>query len=834
MPGTDPKRPVPASRPDCCLAMLVRSEARILKRCLLSARPFISSWLIFDTGFDDGSETIAKDVLRGVPGSFERVPFTYFSDLRNRLFQAAASRASTVLVMDADEIITVDDPASLDVSAGGIACVETGPDDYSFHLPRLLSSSARVEYVGMVYETLGTCVEGGPSVAGARLHHMQDGYRHRAAHDLDRILLEAERSNPADGTRHLAFAREALRRSALDEAIEHFGETAANSVTTFEKWYGHYMRGLLLERVSNRRQQAVDSLLAAHDAAPDRLESLHHLIRMAAAEEDLERAYELSRVATAPFDYDRQPYFEPPIHAFASRFQHIDLCIRTNRFDEARPLLNETEQQFDLSFSANEELKRLKARLPKPVQSTSKGGSDAPAPLLTIGMATYDDFDGVYFTINAIVLYHPEVLDDTEFVIIDNHPGGPCSKSLRKLADDVPRCRYIAYDEAGGTSQPRNEVFAQARGTYVLCLDSHVQLVPGALSKLLGFFKDNPDSRDLIQGPLYNHGSNSNHMKPEWRLGFLGTWGNMEGNPDAPDEPFEIEMQGLGLFACRRDAWPGFNSRFRGFGGEEGYIQQKFRNAGARTLCLPALMWMHRFARPMGPKYKLSWGDRIRNYLIGADEVNTDLQPIEKHFTRFLSSETGLECIISTQAEIDGPLYRFDAIYLLHEADAQPDDAMKAHLGDLGIETRTIFKTLERTENPEAGRASAHREILENADKRNYRTVLILRDPGALNPRVLSELRQPFASLDDSNWGIVLVNQPSSPVGVVAIAYHQSRYSTVLNDLPAQGDVLPPDFKTIEYFYNTHFAADIIDITITDRNQPDTELETGHAVTLAL
>ena len=31
---------------------------------------------------------------------------------------------------------------------------------------------------------------------------------------------------------------------------------------------------------------------------------------------------------------------------------------------------------------------------------------------LCIGMATYDDFDGVYFSVQAIQLYHPEVADE--------------------------------------------------------------------------------------------------------------------------------------------------------------------------------------------------------------------------------------------------------------------------------------------------------------------------------------------------------------------------------------------------------------------------------------
>ena len=37
---------------------------------------------------------------------------------------------------------------------------------------------------------------------------------------------------------------------------------------------------------------------------------------------------------------------------------------------------------------------------------------------------------------------------------------------------------------------------------------------------------------------------------------------------------------------------------FREFGGEEWYIHEKYRQAGAKCLCLPFLRWQHRFADP--------------------------------------------------------------------------------------------------------------------------------------------------------------------------------------------------------------------------------------------
>src|SRR5271168_3863366 len=60
----------------------------------------------------------------------------------------------------------------------------------------------------------------------------------------------------------------------------------------------------------------------------------------------------------------------------------------------------------------------------------------APQPernFLTIGMATYDDYDGCYFSVQAIRLYHSEILSEVEFLVVDNKPAGPCSQALKSL-----------------------------------------------------------------------------------------------------------------------------------------------------------------------------------------------------------------------------------------------------------------------------------------------------------------------------------------------------------------------------------------------------------------
>jgi hypothetical protein len=54
-------------------------------------------------------------------------------------------------------------------------------------------------------------------------------------------------------------------------------------------------------------------------------------------------------------------------------------------------------------------------------------------PLLTIGLPTYDDFDGVYFTIQALRMYQD--LDDVELLVVDNFDCATTDHFIAGLRD---------------------------------------------------------------------------------------------------------------------------------------------------------------------------------------------------------------------------------------------------------------------------------------------------------------------------------------------------------------------------------------------------------------
>jgi Glycosyl transferase family 2 len=272
-----------------------------------------------------------------------------------------------------------------------------------------------------------------------------------------------------------------------------------------------------------------------------------------------------------------------------------------------------------------------------------------PAPELTIGMATYDDFDGVYFTLQALRLYHD--LDNTELLVVDNYG---CDHT-RALVRDWVHGTYVRATDIVGTAATKDLVFRHASGRAVLCCDSHVLFVPGAIARLRAFYRAHPECADLLQGPLlYDDGEVvSTHFEPVWRGQMWGIWATDPRGSNGDGDPFEIPMQGLGVFSCRADAWPGFHPGFRGFGGEEGYLHEKFRQAGRRCMCVPWLRWMHRFGRPRGPAYPLTIEDKLRNYVLGHNELGLDISPVLAHFSEFLPAERVVQ--VAEAAVSEGP-----------------------------------------------------------------------------------------------------------------------------------------------------------------------------------
>lgn len=240
---------------------------------------------------------------------------------------------------------------------------------------------------------------------------------------------------------------------------------------------------------------------------------------------------------------------------------------------------------------------------------------------LSIIMGSYEDYHGTYFTIQSLRLHHS--LKDAEFIVLDNNPGDEHSKALNHFAKSGNNIKIIPVSDRK-SSFVKYDGFMHATGDIILGLDCHVLLANGFIDHLLEYWHQNPDSKDMLTGPLLYDDLHhvSTHMDPKWRGEDFGTWGtNQEGMKY--NQPFEIQMQGMACYSMLRKNWHGISKEFREFGAEEWYIAEKVRQWGGKVMCHPLLKWVHRFG---GPKrnFPISQSSKIINYYRGWLELYGD------------------------------------------------------------------------------------------------------------------------------------------------------------------------------------------------------------------
>lgn len=291
--------------------------------------------------------------------------------------------------------------------------------------------------------------------------------------------------------------------------------------------------------------------------------------------------------------------------------------------------------------------------------------------LLTIGMAYYRDWPGLWATIQSLRLHHQEAIKHIEIVVVDNDPNGKPDESsefnhsfkAKQLCERIG-ARYEHFTDVAGTAAAKGRVFDIATGEWVMVIDCHVVFPTMVLDQFIGWIRQQPETcNDLIQGPLIGDGGIDDiigtHMREGWGSLMYGQWSIDERVHGDVMTPFEIPMHGCGLFAMRRDKWVGFHHLLRGFGPEEWHLHQRVRRAGGKCLCLPVLGWCHRFGNPDGTRPPgLAPEERLRGHLITwLDTGNGDqewLSACKRHFLDSgMAEKKFAETFIRTRREFE-------------------------------------------------------------------------------------------------------------------------------------------------------------------------------------
>ncbi len=292
------------------LAVIVRDEAAALPRLLEGHRALYDEAVVVDTGSRDGSPAVAQRLGARVAS------FTWcddFSAARNAAL--ALCSCPWVLVLDADEHVSVDDQAALRglvaaAEPGGIAlpqwnysddpglpgwlpversrAVEArgAPGYVVAHQVRVFPADPRLRYAGRVHENIeAAIVAAGLSVQRAEIPIHHQGHRGNPGREAARLARDGHllrlklHEEPASPRARYEMAVQLLQEGQPDLArrlLEALVAAAPDGVRAFEAW------GLLgrLAVAGGDHEAALAASLRAVALRPDLAEGWLDLIRV--------------------------------------------------------------------------------------------------------------------------------------------------------------------------------------------------------------------------------------------------------------------------------------------------------------------------------------------------------------------------------------------------------------------------------------------------------------------------------------------------------------------------------------------------------------------------
>jgi glycosyltransferase involved in cell wall biosynthesis len=269
-------------RPAICLNMIVKNEAHIVQEVLDAVAPHISSWVIVDTGSDDGTQDLIKSHMAGLGlrGELYERPWRDFGHNRTEALTLAQGRGDYIWVMDADDtVVGTPDFSQLNADIYSMRIGQAPAIDWR---PQLFRDGARVQYVGVVHEC---AVWDGPYINARlegeyRIESRRRGSRNldpqKLVRDRDLLLAEVQR-NPTH-TRPAYY----LAQSYFD----------LGDFVNARKWYArrvemggwgeevYYSMLRIAESLANAGEpwlEVQDAYLRAWEFRPTRAEALYHL-----------------------------------------------------------------------------------------------------------------------------------------------------------------------------------------------------------------------------------------------------------------------------------------------------------------------------------------------------------------------------------------------------------------------------------------------------------------------------------------------------------------------------------------------------------------------------
>jgi len=264
--------------------MIVKDEAKVLRRCLESVKPYIDAWSISDTGSTDGTQSLIREILGDIPGELIERPWQNFATNRNEAIDNGLKfEPDYFLTLDADEKLETQPGFSLE----GLTA-----DCYQFNFqmagtagkwPRNVLFRPDLRYRYVVDETLDLAGRTLEILPACLVISHTDGARNAdglvAKYERDCVALRAALEVEPDEPRYWFYLAQRLMGAGhYAEAIEAYKRRIdLPGGLAPERGYSKLMIGQCLEQLDTPFQDLQTAYLDAWQTNPNRAEPIYAL-----------------------------------------------------------------------------------------------------------------------------------------------------------------------------------------------------------------------------------------------------------------------------------------------------------------------------------------------------------------------------------------------------------------------------------------------------------------------------------------------------------------------------------------------------------------------------
>lgn len=329
-----------APRPTICLNMIVKNEARVIRRCLDNVRPLIDHWVIVDTGSTDGTQDIISDCYSDIPGTLHERPWKNFGHNRSEAIARCEGKADYVLTLDADEMLLRDPDFTFGPLSADFYLVLKRRGFREYRIPSLLRTACEWRWTGVVHEQPHSDLARHSALLdGILIDSPREGAR---AHDpntfrRDALMLEAALLEDPDDTRSVFYLAQSYRDAEdYDLAIRYYEQRVSMAGWREEVFISLYQIALAKKARGDAWQDCLDAFLRAQAHTPSRVEPLYQIGIHYAREKNWPLAWLFLENAARDVQVDPHSLFlESDIYEWRAKMEAAVAAFWMDRHEEA-------------------------------------------------------------------------------------------------------------------------------------------------------------------------------------------------------------------------------------------------------------------------------------------------------------------------------------------------------------------------------------------------------------------------------------------------------------------------------------------------------------------